>query len=855
MAVKRHLSCSGFLLYFLCVSQIKLESKLQRLKLSPRIITTRLGKYRGVIVDLPSHSSLRDLDGYIGIHYSGLINNSDRFAIPRCVPGHEDIEDVFHSKPPCPQNNRKLQDVNIRKRFSMNSKALQEDCLFLNIYTPVQEWTDTTPFAVMVFVHGESYEIGTGNAYDGSVLASYGDVIVITINYRLGVLGFLNTGHSSAQGNQALMDILAVLQWVQDNISAFNGDPKKVTLFGHGHGAALVNILMFSSLTEKGKYFQRAVIQSGSALSPWAVSYDAHSCAHWLARNVNCSSFTNDVEGLTKCLKSRSAHDLVNSSPGAPKYHSCMAPSPNPYGEIFKNSVENLMKESHNTFTTVPVMFGVTGNEAYMYLKQKELTDGISEHRKSQIIRTFVLNNFQYNRQKIYEILYHQYTSWDTVQDDLTRRDNVLQLLSDGLYVAPLIKMTQQHSLNTDTYFYAFTHATVSDTAQYHNWTSAVHGDELAYIFGAPLIEGVSPFSDKFTLREKTLSETMMRYWTNFAKTGDPNKPDGEQTFEQKIRSDPGWPQYNRNQQRFLHFGSNTSVSSHYKGKQLSLWLDLIPKLNKLTKPNPDPREHDLTDQNNMATFDEPHRLITNFKKIFPPHPPIPPSPPPLEHGGYNVPGNTESTNKDKTKRDDSPGQIKPAAKTKASQESTLSNSVPLSITVAIGCSLLFINILLFSAVYYQRRRIQRLNREALEQEPCDPNDFPEGGHKSLKEETVIKEPPDRDPNVEKHSKPNIQSNPLYTVISKTPSDLAPESSHESLSTVSCASSGVNQRIALNNKSGLQPTLQKDAPVIQRDANVGTISNSKYAANNTKSKDKMNNVRNSTATHDTITVV
>lgn len=138
MAVKRHLSCSGFLLYFLCVSQIKLESKLQRLKLSPRIITTRLGKYRGVIVDLPSHSSLRDLDGYIGIHYSGLINKSDRFAIPRRVPGHEDIEDVFHSKPPCPQNNRKLQDVNIRKRFSMNSKALQEDCLFLNIYTPVQ---------------------------------------------------------------------------------------------------------------------------------------------------------------------------------------------------------------------------------------------------------------------------------------------------------------------------------------------------------------------------------------------------------------------------------------------------------------------------------------------------------------------------------------------------------------------------------------------------------------------------------------------------------------------------------------------------------------------------------------------
>ena len=269
-----------------------------------------------------------------------------------------------------------------------------------------------------------------------------------------------------------------------------------------------------------GKYFQRAVIQSGSALSPWAVSYDAHSCAQWLARNVNCSSFTNDIEGLTKCLRSRSAQDLVNSSPAAPKYHSCMAPSPNPYGEIFRAPVENLMKESRNTFTSIPVIFGVTSSEAYMYLKQKEQTDGISEQRKSQIIRTFVLNNFQYNRQKIYDILYHQYTSWDTVQTEFTRRDNILQLLSDGLYVAPLVKMAQQHSLSTDTYLYAFTHATVSDTAQYHNWTSAVHGDELAYIFGAPLVEGVTPFSDKFTPQEKVISQTMMRYWTNFAKTG-----------------------------------------------------------------------------------------------------------------------------------------------------------------------------------------------------------------------------------------------------------------------------------------------------------------------------------------------
>ncbi|XP_061171374.1 neuroligin-4, Y-linked-like isoform X3 [Saccostrea echinata] len=840
---------------------------MEKLKRGKRIYRIDGCDLRGVVVHFRPSNFLPDIETVLGVSYE----ERDPFSLHRAFPmvnkklscpyGISKVEEATNFDFACMQmgiqNIGLVKDAKPRFYESLVYRLVykREDCHNLNLYIPYQEWTDTTPFAVMVFVHGESYEIGTGNAYDGSVLASYGDVIVITINYRLGVLGFLNTGHSSAQGNQALMDILAVLQWVQDNIAAFNGDPKKVTLFGHGHGAALVNILMLSSLTEKEKYFQRAVIQSGSALSPWAVSYDSHSCAHWLARNVNCSSFTNDVEGLTKCLKSRSAQDLVNSSPAAPKYYSCMAPSPNPYREIFKDSVENLMKQSHNTFTTIPVIFGVTSSEAYMYLKQKELTNGISEERKSQILRTFVLNNFRFNRQKIYEVLYHQYTSWDTVQDDFTRRDNVLQLLSDGLYVAPLIKMTQQHSLNTDTYFYAFTHATVSDTAQYHNWTSAVHGDELAYIFGAPLVEGVTPFSDKFTPMEKEISKTMMSYWTNFAKTGDPNKHDGELTFEQKIRSSPGWPKYDRNQQMFLHFGSNTSVSSHYRGKQLSLWLDLIPKLNKPMKPVSDPREHELTDQNNMATFDEPHRLITNFKKMFPSHPPIPPSPPPFNRsGGYNPLGDAGSS-KEKKKRENSLEQAKPPSERQAGQESKLSNSVPLSITVAIGCSLLFINILLFSAVYYQRRRIQRLNREAIEQEHIDPNDFPDGGHKSQKEETVTKEPPDREADVDLHSKPNIQSNPLYSVISKTPSDVAQESSHESLSTLSCASSSVNQKNVINHKSSVPPTLPKDAPVIQKDAPLGNISNSKYAANNTKSKDKMNNIRNSTATNDTITLV
>ena len=207
----------------------------------------------------------------------------------------------------------------------------------------------------------------------------------------------------------------------------------------------------------------------------------------------------------------------MNSSPSAPKYYSCMAPAPNGQG-IFPDSVSNMLSYPNSTFRSIPVMFGVTRNEAYSYLKQEELENGISTDRKTQILRTFVANRHRYHKQKIFEILEHEYSSWDTTQTNLTRRDNILQLLSDGLYVAPLMKMAEEHALQGPTYVYAFGHSTQAE--KYHNWSSAVHGDDLPYVFGAPLVDGIGYFPKKYTAEEKRLSASMMRYWTNFAKTG-----------------------------------------------------------------------------------------------------------------------------------------------------------------------------------------------------------------------------------------------------------------------------------------------------------------------------------------------
>ena len=186
---------------------------------------------------------------------------------------------------------------------------------------------------------------------------------------------------------------------------------------------------------------------------------------------------------------------------------------------MFPHSVRELLSRNEGIFSKIPVMIGVTRNEAYSYLRQRELVEGITKERKAQIIRTFVHNLYTFNRQKLYEILDFQYTEWNKEQNRNTTRDNIMDMLSDGLYVAPAVKMAQEHAKRgTGTYFYNFGYSTQSE--DFPQWSSGVHGDELPYVFGAPLVDGISPFPSRYTKNEKKLSAAVMRLWTNFAKSG-----------------------------------------------------------------------------------------------------------------------------------------------------------------------------------------------------------------------------------------------------------------------------------------------------------------------------------------------
>lgn len=177
------------------------------------------------------------------------------------------------------------------------------------------------------------------------------------------------------------------------------------------------------------------------------------------------------------------------------------------------------MSKPHSVFGDVNLLLGVMKNEGFLYFNQQEIETGVSSHKRDRMIRTYVRNVYQYHRQKIYEILLHHYTDWERPSDPSIIRDNLMELLGDGQYVAPMIELSKYHAeYPAATYFYSFSYPSRLDS--YPRWAGGVHGDDMTYVFGAPITDGLDPFTSTFTRSERMLTEAVMRYWVNFIKTG-----------------------------------------------------------------------------------------------------------------------------------------------------------------------------------------------------------------------------------------------------------------------------------------------------------------------------------------------
>ncbi|KAJ2944049.1 hypothetical protein O0L34_g8381 [Tuta absoluta] len=754
--------------------------------LRTRVIGTRYGKLQGVILPMDQHKYLKPVEAYLGVPYATPPTGSNRFAPTRAPAPWDDIKTVDQMGPVCPQRLPDISNETLAlermpkgrleylRRLLPRLKNQSEDCLYMNIYTPVQVGpTLQAKYPVVIFIHGESFEWNSGNVYDGAVLASYAGLVVITINYRLGILGFLNANpipHLKARvANYGLMDQIAALHWVQQNIALFGGDAGNVTMLGHGSGAACINFLMISP-TVMPSLFHRAILLSGSALSSWALVEDPVSYSVQLAKQSNCTlpdDIVKDHELIVDCLREVPLEELMSAEIQTPSYLTAFGPSvdgvvvktdyakelltyfiPNDLQGFTSVSGVNNIKADKRSGDRIfgirggqnkyDLLFGVVTSEALWKFSAQDIQNGFEGERRDKIIRTYVRNAYTYHLSEIFFTIVNEYTDWErTVQHPINTRDAAVLAISDAQYVAPLVQTGDFLSVaksspdsGPNTFFYVFDYQTKD--GDYPQRMGSVHGEELPYLFGAPLVDGLGHFPKNYTKSEVALAEAFIQYIANFVRTGNPNEAQRQESVlpisrERNRYKSIVWDEYDTLHQKYLEIGMKPRMKNHYRAHQLSVWLRLIPEIHRAGMKDVVAKHNLFRNHNDPELYDglvrpDPLTRVNYYDPTLE-----------IYRKPFNVTLDIPSTTMDTyvttciSVISARPGS---AVTHNQQQNNTQSQqdianmevagytaySTALSVTIAIGCSLLILNVLIFAGVYYQRDKT-RLQVKALQQQ------------------------------------------------------------------------------------------------------------------------------------------
>lgn len=266
------------------------------------LVQLEKGAVRGTV--LRSEAG-RDILAFMGVPYARPPVGKHRFKEPKPTKPWQGLWDATRLPPFCVQYDR----------YPVAKVLGEEDCLYLNVYTPKLAGPGAPLLDVLVFIHGGGFMYG-GSADWGPEKLLDRDVVLVTINYRLGVMGFLSTEDDVVPGNNGLKDQSLALRWVQGNIAAFGGNPNSVTLFGLSAGGASVHYHYLSPLS--AGTFHRGWSMSGSAFCPWTQQEAALQKARRLAALVGCPAdeAAATTRDLVECLRYRPARAVVAAVPG-----------------------------------------------------------------------------------------------------------------------------------------------------------------------------------------------------------------------------------------------------------------------------------------------------------------------------------------------------------------------------------------------------------------------------------------------------------------------------------------------------------------------------------------------------------
>ncbi|XP_037948999.1 neuroligin-3-like [Teleopsis dalmanni] len=432
-------------------------------------ISLKQGRLKGIIRRFNTSTGLRDVDQYLGLPFAEAPVGSRRFMPPGTPLPWQDLKIARHLPPVCPQ---KLPDINPQGGVKMASgrysylqrllpylKTESEDCLYLNVYVPHNDGLrQTQAYPVLVYVHGESFEWNSGNPYDGSVLASYGEVIVVTINYRLGVMGFLKPStNENSVANFGLLDQVAALHWIKENIAVFGGDMDSVTLMGHSTGAACVNYLMVSPVA--AGLFHRAILMSGSAMSDWAANNHSLQLTMLIANHLNCP-LNDDNEQMLSCLREQRYENIQKIPTSFSQFSTTLGPIVD--GHVIPDQPYKVMGQYTEHFSRYDLLFGVTESESYHTLGALALKEGLRENERDNLLRFYMQSRFDVRPDLALAATLNKYNDMynnPIKATNLEHRDVVLDILSDARVVGPLMQTGLFHAdVNRRNYMYVFGH-------------------------------------------------------------------------------------------------------------------------------------------------------------------------------------------------------------------------------------------------------------------------------------------------------------------------------------------------------------------------------------------------------------
>ena len=473
------------------------------------VVQTRSGPLCGRAVEAaPPGGEKRALQAYLGIPYAAPPIGARRWRAPAPAEPWQGIRRSDDFGPICPQH--LPEDVSIET---------SEDCLTLNVWTPDPKGA----LPVMVFLHGGSFLDGGSSLplYDGAHLAATGPVVVVTLNYRLGVLGFL-AGIDGFGGNYGILDQQLALRWVRENAAAFGGDPARVTLWGESAGAMSVGIHLLDE--ESAKLFRAAILESDPYGIPYKTPEQARGYANAVVAALGCSS-DDDDDDVSACLRDAPIDRILEAQMKPPFTEALLLGLPSfvPWAPVVGSPP--LAMQPVQGRIDKPMILGTNTDEGTLFVALQERAIGSIGAIKYVLETELALGDHAGKARALYPPL-----------GPGGDPEALSHLVTDYLFTC-----ASRFVLGRSTapaWSYEFRYA-----PSFSIWPSfpvcapstgrVCHGAELPFVFGNPFPPVFGEPRASFTTAEEKLARTTMQLWTRFATDFDPS-PTG----------DPPWPRY-----------------------------------------------------------------------------------------------------------------------------------------------------------------------------------------------------------------------------------------------------------------------------------------------------------------------